>query len=352
MTGERYDYQALVTYAGALLAAAGLEPEKAEITAHYLVEADLLGHDTHGLALCAPYLGEIESGGIRASGQPETVSDIGGAIAWDGRRLPGLWLTAKAIALAIERSETHGVATVAIRRSHHIACLAAFLTRATDAGRFILLTCSDPNVESIAPYGGTRALYTPNPIAAGIPTTGDPVLVDVSASITTNGMTGRLHAEGRKMPGAWAIDADGQPSDDPAVLFTDPPGTILPVGGLEYGHKGFGLGLIVEALTQALSGHGRADPREGWGANVFVQVIDPNAFGGLDAFVRQTGWLADAARANPPRPDVEKVRLPGERGLARRRAMLAEGVSLYPGIMQNLEPWADKLAIGEPTPLR
>ncbi len=348
MNEPAYDHGALVGFAAALFEAARLDAEKAETTARYLVEADMLGHDTHGLAQAPGYLGALVDGTMTREGGPETVRDHGAVLTWDGRRLPGLWLTVKAIDAALDRVGAHGTAIVAIRRSHHIGCLAAFLERATDQGKMLILSCSDPSVSSIAPYGGVEPLYTPDPIAVGIPTAGDPVLIDISASITTNGMTGRLNAQGKKMPGQWAIDADGVPSDDPAVLFTDPPGTILPIGGLEYGHKGFGLGLMVEALTQGLSGHGRADPGEGWGANTFVQVIDPAAFGGLEAFTRQTGWLAEAARANRPRPGVERVRLPGERGLSRKRDMLASGVTLYPGIMQALEAWADKLGVSLP----
>ena len=161
-----------------------------------------------------------------------------------------------------------GTGTVAIRRSHHIACLAAYLTRATEQGLMIVLACSDPNSASVAPHGGTRAVFTPDPLALGFPTAGEPVLVDISASLTTNGMTGRLHRQGKTLASAWLLDAAGNASADPAVLFTNPPGTILPLGGLDAGHKGYGLALLVESLTGGLAGFGRADPKEGWGATV------------------------------------------------------------------------------------
>ena len=235
--------------------------------------------------------------------------------------------------------------TVVIRRSHHIACLAAYLERVTAAGKMILLMSSDPNVASVAPFGGTRPFITPNPIAAGIPTGGQPILMDVSASTTTNGLTGRLRAEGRRLDHPWIIDAEGTPTTDPEALFSSPPGTILPLGGLDSGHKGFALGLLVEALTAALGGFGRADPGEGWGAAVYLQVIDPEAFGGLDAFLRQTGFLAQSATANPPRRGQPPVRLPGARGLALRDHMRANGVELYPGIIEALRIWALKLDI-------
>jgi LDH2 family malate/lactate/ureidoglycolate dehydrogenase len=101
-------------------------------------------------------------------------------------------------------------------------------------------------------------------------------------------------------------------------------------------------------LTGALAGHGRADPKEGWGASVFVQAIDPAAFGGTDAFLRQADWLAGACRDNPPRPGVDAVRLPGQRALARRREQLECGVLLQADILPALAPWARQFGIALP----
>ena len=135
------------------------------------------------------------------------------------------------------------------------------------------------------------------------------------------------------------------------MLFTEPRGTILPTGGIDAGHKGYALALIVEMLTGGLAGFGRADAKEGWGATVFVQAIDPAAFGGLTAFARQAEWIAQACRDNPPRAGVDAVRLPGERGLARRRDQMAHGVALQADILPALEPWSTKLSVPMPRPL-
>ena len=345
---DRYTARELVAYATALLKAAGLDAEKAQDVADILVEGDLLGHTTPGLQLLARYLDELEKGSMANSGEPRVIADFPAAVTWDGRRLPGPWLTLRAIALATERARRNGTCTVVIRRSHHLACLAAYLKRVTDQGLMLLLSCSDPDIASVAPHGGRRGVYTPNPVAAAWPTDGDPVMLDVSMSITTNGLANRRRAEGGRLPGKWAVGADGEPSDDPNVLFTNPPGALLPIGGIDHGHKGYALGLLVEALTGALAGHGRADPKEGWSANVYVQVFDPALFGGREDFIRQTAQVAGACRATPPRAGVERVRLPGESGLRRREAQLANGVELYPGIMKALAPWALKFGITEP----
>ena len=332
-------------FATALLLRVGLEPDKAAAVAEVLVEGDLLGHTTHGLALLPQYLAEAEKGGMRTTGEPLIVADFPAAVTWDGRRLPGPWLVRRAIELAMPRAKQNGLCAVSIRRSHHIGCLAAYLQRVTEQGLMAILTCSDPNVCSVAPFGGRREVFTPNPLAAAWPTAGDPVILDVSMSITTNGLTKRLHTEGRRFPGEWALTADGQPTDDPGALYTQPPGTLLPMGGVDHGHKGYAFALLVEALTGALAGHGRADPGEGWGATVYLQIMNPACFGGAEEFRRQAEHVAAACRATPPRPGVERVRLPGESGIRRRAAQLAGGVELHPAILPALAPWAKKFGL-------
>ncbi len=352
MSSQRYSAPALIDFATALLDKAGMENEKSKVIAETLIEGDLLGHDTHGLQLLALYLADIEKGELATSGQPSVVADLPAAVAWDGNRLPGTWLTTKAVDLACERAQTHGTCTVVISRGHHIACLQAYLKRATDKGMMLLIVASAQELQTVAPHGARTAVITPNPIAAGWPTAGDPVLLDVSMSITTNGMVARLNAEGGRLPGKWLVDASGNATDDPSVMTQDPPGALLPVGGIEYGHKGYAMALLVEALTMGLSGHGRADPIEGWTNEAFVQVLNPELFGGRNAFLRQMTWLAQACRNAQPRPGVERVRLPGETGLRKREQQLRNGVALRSSILPAIEPWASKLAVRLPQPLQ
>jgi L-lactate dehydrogenase len=341
----------LIAFAGRLLQAVGLAQNQARVVAEILLEADLMGHSTHGLQLLAAYLEELEAGSMTKEGEPSIIADRGSTITWDGRYLPGPWLMKQAMDLAFERVQEHPVVTVVIRRSHHIACLAAYPERATEKGLLMLLATSDPSVKTVAPYGGIQSIYTPNPIAAGIPTQGVPIILDISMSTTANGTVNRFHNQGRQLPGLWMLDNQGNVSDDPAELFSEPPGSILPLGGLDLGYKGFALGLLVEALTAALSGHGRADEPERWGAAVFLQVMDPVAFGGSDSFIRETEWLAEACRTNPTKPGDPPVRLPGSRALQLRAEQLENGVALYPSIMPTLEPWAEKLGIPLPVSL-
>jgi LDH2 family malate/lactate/ureidoglycolate dehydrogenase len=348
MAEPRIAADSLVTFATALFERAGVRADIARDVADVLVTADLLGHTTHGLALLAPYLAEIESGSMAKSGEPSILNTRPAAQTWDGGRLPGPWLTLRALDTAATMAATHGTGTVVIRRSHHIACLAVYLLRATERGLVAIVQSSDPKVLAVVPHGGLTPIITPNPIAAGLPTSGDPILIDISSSITSMGFANQEMKAGRKLPGAWVIDHEGNATDDPGVLFAEPPGALLPLGGLDAGYKGFGLALFIEALTAGLSGHGRADPREGWGGTVFVQVLDPAAFGGLADFKRQMDHMVDAAHASKPRAGVTRVRLPGEAGMARLREHRTQGVTLYPTIMPALKPWAEKLGVAVP----
>ncbi|WP_422647749.1 L-lactate dehydrogenase [Cupriavidus sp. H18C1] len=324
----RYHAAALRDMAVALLTRAGMPIDRAGDVADVLVEGDLMGHDTHGLQLLPVYLAEIESGSMRVAEDYDVISERAAVATWDGKRLPGPWLTLRALDVAIEKAKGYGTGTVTIRRSHHIAALAAYLERATSQGLMMLLYSSAPAAMMVAPFGGTRPLFSPSPMAAGIPTPRGPALIDVSTSITTVGLTTRLYREGKRLPHAWLIDENGEPSDDPAVLQAPHKGSILPLGGLDVGHKGYALSLMVEALTAGLAGHGRDDPGQRWGNTVFLQILDPKAFAGGGRVRTPDGMDRRCLRAEPaaagrrtgPAAGLGRTRQKGQATGGRRRA--------------------------------
>ena len=346
---SRYRAPDLIDYAAALFAASGMPAERSRIVGEMLVEADLMGHDTHGLQLAPRYLGLLASGDIAATGDPEFVSDRKAAVVWNGRGLSGVWLTAAAVDLACDRAREFGTAAVAVRNGRHTACLGAYLHRATARGQMVMIASSAPNWSMVAPFGGLDPVFTPDPIAFGIPTEGDPILIDMSTSITTNNLTRRLLKTGGRYPGKWVQDFDGNASDDPAALFGEKPGSMLLTGGQDHGQKGYGLALAIEALGQGLSGLGRSQDVTPLDTAIFVQVYEPEAFAGFAAFSRETAALAALCRAARPAPGVAAVRLPGERALAQKRAQLRDGIELFPGIMAGLAPLAETLGVAAPT---
>lgn len=336
-SSQRFSLTELARVTQALFVAVGMDLEKARCVTDALLTADSMGHSTHGLVLAPWYLEAARSGVMTLTGDKTVVNDRGACVTWNGNRLPGAWLIHQAIDTALARIEQHGIVTVAIANSHHTGALAAYLPRLTERGLMVQLVNSGPAAAGVAPFGGTQALFTPNPIAAGIPTTGAPILLDISSSITTLNSARQLAARGERFPANWAMDAQGRPSDDPAVVISGG-GTLLPVGGFDHGHKGYGMALLAEALTQGLPGHGRADAPVGTTIGIFLQVIDPNAFAGLDAFTRQTGWLADACHANVPLPGGPRVRLPGEQALVRQREAREQGLPLADSVVMALQP--------------
>lgn len=344
---QKYHADDLRQFAVQLLEATGMDSNMAAVVAEVLVDGDLFGHTTHGLALLAGYIDQIERKEMQIKGEPEILQEKGATLFLDGKKLPGPWLVNYSLEKLIPKAKEYGVATAVIKKSHHIACLASYLMRAIKANTLVMIASSDPAVQSVAPFGGTKAVLTPNPIAMGIPAD-SPFMIDISASITTNGLSNRYAAENKVFDEEWFIDAQGNPSNNPKVLFDNPPGTILPLGGLSVGHKGFGLGLMVEALTAGLAGFGRSQNPQGWGATVHITVYDLNAFGGEADFYQEMNWIGELCRTNPPREGFEQVRMPGDRALALYQQYQKQGVVLHPSIMPKLIEIAHKYEISAP----
>lgn len=327
----------LLNFATRILLKAGLSKAKAFATAETLLEADLLGHRTHGLALLEAYANEVKNGGMTRHGQPHIINKKRAVEVWDGQYLPGIWLVRKAIDRAIRKVRTQGISTIIIQKSHHIGCLAAFMEAVTRQNLMMILSCSDPRNKTVAPYGSTTGVYSPNPLAVGIPTSGQPIIMDVSMSTTANAVIAQKKQRGEKLPHAWLLDAEGQPTNDPETFFKTPASTILPLGGMDVGYKGFGLGIMVEALTNALGGFGRAQHPTNWGASVFLQIIDPSVYGSAQPFLSEMDFLKVACLHSEPIDVNNPVRMPGQKGLALKAAQLQNGVALSENIVESLE---------------
>ena len=350
MPADRFAQQPLTDFTIALFTHAGMEAEKAEAVARLLVTADAMGHATHGLGLVPRYLQEIAAGAMAITGEPDVISDRGACLTWDGKLLPGLWLADKALDIAMERVATYGTVSVAIGRGHHLGCLAVYPQKVAARGYVLFMATSAPGARAVAPFGSRTATLSPAPVAAGFPTQADPVLVDISGSITTMNMASALVRDGQKFPREWVMTPDGTPTDDPQVLLTGG-GSLLPAGGTDHGQKGYGWGLITESLSQGLSGQGRADGPTGMQNAVFLQVIDPDAFAGADAFRRQTAAITGACLAAEPLPGHGPVRLPGGRAQSLQRDAAEAGVKLAENIVAGLQAAAAKAGLQMPAPM-
>lgn len=348
----RYSAESLHRFTRALFAAAGLADDRADAMARTFLEGDLLGLTTHGLQRVPINLAWLEQGETRTAGEPEVLKDRPGAFAWNADFLPGPWVVHRAVGEAAERAAQTGIAAATLQRCTHVASLAAYLVPLLERELVGVMTVSTPDERFISPFGAREAVFSNNPIAFCAPTSQVPLLFDVSMAITAGGRIARAEQEGKRLPEASLKTPDGQATDDPSVMSADPPGTVMPIGGLGHGHKGYALTLLTEVLSQALGGHGRRDAAgEGEANSVFIQVMDPRAFADWADYLAEVDHLVRVCREAAPDDPAQPVRVPGERGWLRRRRALSEGVALYPGVMESMLPWARKLGVEPPPPL-
>jgi LDH2 family malate/lactate/ureidoglycolate dehydrogenase len=349
---KRFRAEDLRALVAALAGKTGLEAGMARAMAARVIDAELLGHRTHGLLFFPAYMERLEKGAIAKSGQHEVLSDVGGVFAWKANRLAGAWMMQLATAQLLERAPKHGVASASIANCSHIGCLQAYLLPFTQQGLVAMISATNPGIFSVAPYGGIDPVLTTNPIAFGLPTSGKPMLIDMSTSVASNALFNGYAARGEQLPGEWLLDAEGKPTSDPKALTAKPPGTILPLGGLDFGYKGFGLGLVVEALSLALPGYGRAQKPDAFGQGVYIQVTDPAAFSGRAHFLKEMDHLAESCRRSRPRPGTKGVRVPGERALESMAEQEKNGVRVGEEALKRLAPWLEKTGVTLPEEMK
>ena len=195
-----YDKDEVQQFALNLLLASGMELEKAKVVCEILVEGDLMGHTTHGLQMLIPCLKSIEAKTMTLSGTYSILLETPSHLVIDGRFLTGPWLVCEALDWAGGRIQEQGVVSMCITQSNHIAALQAYLPRATQNSWILSIMSSYPSVATVAAFGGKTPLFTPNPMAVGIPGSKGPILFNFSTSITSNGQCMRSQKEGQVLP--------------------------------------------------------------------------------------------------------------------------------------------------------
>ena len=212
-----------------------------------------------------------------------------------------------------------------------------------------LVYCSDPSTHSVAPFGAVTPVFTPNPLAAGIPTSGDPILLDVSASYTTNGMTTRLHKAGETLPHPWVQDADGNADARSRRAVRRAQGHAAAARR----PRSRAQGLRARAADRGADGGTRRSRARRSGRRLGRDGVRAGARPGG---VRRRDGVRHAdglARARVPRRDAAAGRTAGaacraSARLRRYRDAASGGRRALPGIMPALAPWAEKLGVSPP----
>jgi uncharacterized oxidoreductase len=311
-----------------IFAAAGCADDEARRIAGYLVEANLVGHDSHGVIRVPPYVDWLRAGKVLAGQTMDVVFENDAIAVVDGRFGFGQTVGEQAVKLGIEKSAKHGVAVIALRNAGHLGRIGDWPTLAARAGRLSLhfVNTSGAGI-LVAPFGGINRRLSANPIAAGVPMrSGPPILLDMSACMIAEGKVRVALNKGVPVPEGCLIDAKGRPTTDPKVFYGDPPGSILSIAG----HKGYGLAVMCEVLAGALTGGGCSNPANaGRVINGMLSVYfdrtyfqsDEAFFGEMDRFV---AWVKSSEKATPS----GDILMPGEIEERTRVKRLRDGIDL------------------------
>ena len=328
------DLRALVTHACERM---GARREDAEQVAACLVEANLCGYDSHGVYRLAQYHEWWKNGLLHPAAQPRVASESGFAVRVDGQFAFGQVVATFATRLAIEKSRAQGIAVVTAHNSNHVGRLADYVDAIQQAGLIGFAAVNDSGAgQCVVPWGGMDARLATNPIAMGIPGgVSRGILFDFSTGAAAMGKIRQIMLRGESAPGGWLIDSTGRQTTDPATLFKEPRGALLPAGG----YRGFALSLMVEVLAGILSGSGFANPNPGPEEmnGILILALDPARFMPLDRFRSQVDQLTAYVKTSRPMPGIGPVHIPGERSREEAERRRREGIAL------NQQTW-DKVA--------
>ncbi|HVA12519.1 MAG TPA: malate/lactate/ureidoglycolate dehydrogenase [Stellaceae bacterium] len=318
---------ALTRFAQNIIAAAGSATPEAEEVATHLVEANLKGHDSHGVGMIPTYVRNVREGHLKPNQHAVLVSEAGPIAVFEGQMGYGQVIACEATEWAIAKATSAGAAIFALRNTHHVARVGAYGERAAAAG---LVSIHFVNVliapGRVAPFGGTTGRFGTDPVciafpgAAGTP----PVVLDFATSRVAAGKLRVALNEGKTLPSGYLIDAEGNEATDPAVFYRGN-GAMLPFGE----HKGSGLALACELLAGVLTGGGvmQADiPNHGVKNGMFSIVLDPARFGDTGWMQQERERLIAWVKSSPPRPGVEEVMVAGEPERKSRAKRLQTGI--------------------------
>jgi uncharacterized oxidoreductase len=325
-------------FAQAICRRAGCDEEEATAIAEHLVDANLAGHDSHGVGMLAEYVPAMGDGRLHLGRRARVVRDADAVLVIDGGAGVGQVIGREAMAMGIARARQHGVALVALRQAHHLGRIGAWAEQCAAAGcvsmHYVNVIGHRPYV---APFGGRDGRLATNPVCIGLPRAGrQAIVLDMATSKVAFGKVKVARNKGGPVPEGAIIDAAGEPTVDPAVMFAEPIGALLPFGE----HKGYGLGLMCDLLAGALAGGGTNRP-ETQASNAIINnmlsiIIDAAAVAGAASLEAEIEALCAWVKASPARPGVDQVLLPGEPERRARAARERDGVPIDRGTWRQL----------------
>lgn len=317
----------LAAEVGRNLTAVGASGANARSVAAHLVAADVRGVPSHGVAQLPIYIRAIGAGELLPDGAPRVIKDDGATALVSGGWTFGHVAGEFATQLAITKAKQHGVAVVGIVEANHTGRLGTYVETAAAAGLICLVWAGGYGAERpfAAPHGGSRAALASNPLAIGVPTRDEPVVIDFATTEIAGSKVLAARRRGERLPEGAMIDRDGNPTTDPLAFAEG--GALLPFGR----HKGYALMLAVELIGRAFVGaDAYADTERGGhamrhqGVTIFAARTD--LFQSEDAFLGSVATVVDAVHAVPPAPGFDEVLVPGERAARTAQRVQHDGI--------------------------
>ena len=329
-----------------LVKGCGSSDAEAKAVADNLVEANLTGHDSHGIGMLPRYVGAVREGGLKVNAHVRTVLDAGALLRLDGGAGFGQVVGGEAMVLGIERARAAGCAIVALGNAHHLGRIGAWAEQAVAAGMISLHFVNVLARPIVAPHGGARAGFGTNPFTAGVPLKGrPPMILDFATSTIAQGKTRVAFNKGEPVPEGCLIDEAGRATTDPRWTVQPPWGALLPFGQ----HKGSGLAVLCEllggALAAGLVGHLGDGTRQQVLNGMLTVIIDPRALHGGDGWERAAEDFIAHLLEIAPREGHEQVLLAGDPERRKRKERLAQGLPVDATTWQQILDAATSLGL-------
>lgn len=326
-----------------ILRAAGATETEAERVGLGLANANLVGHDSHGLIRVCQYAEQLRDGTIRSGAKLELVARLGAVEIYDANLGFGQLAAEVTTREGVGKAQEFGVSAVGLRNVSHVGRVGDWAELAAGQGVISFHFVNSPAKPGVSPFGGIERRMATNPICIGYPVAGrDPLIVDMTTSSVAEGKLRVASAAGKSIPEGWVLDKEGNPTTNPDDYYAG--GAMLTMGG----HKGYGLSLAIDLLAGAFTGGKTVSPDETVNRNnMFSIFVDTGANGMQD----QAGeiassylsWIKDCAARDPDRP----VLIPGEPEAREKRTRLRFGIDVPEGVWRQVVATAEALGIPE-----
>jgi LDH2 family malate/lactate/ureidoglycolate dehydrogenase len=336
-----------LAFAEQLLVAAGTPANHALAVATALVDADIEGLPSHGTMMLPMYLERITAGSVMPAAEGRIVSDTGAQIVMDADNGLGHVVAEHAVALAVERANSHGLAAVAIRNAFHFGAAGRF-ARSIALEGCVGIVMSNTRPLLPAPGGADRVVGN-NPLAIAVPTLGDPIVLDLALSAGAMGKIRLAESQKQTIPDGWAATAEGIPTNDPSEAIK---GMLLPAAGA----KGFGLAVMIDLMTGGLASGGIGDAvqplfgdlSKNYGCSNLFLAIRIDGFRPVAAFKQDASQFADKIRSSRKAPGTTDIRVPGDRA-ERAHREFAGTVTVAQSTIASLRQAATRLNVAIPS---